>query len=181
MWVSGVWLPRVTLSLCNTVMNHSPVLPVLLTFLWKSSKYPELLWQLFFPRAVALQQICFFTLCFYSPLTNFLILHDGSRASLKWEFALFCCPGESKDFWDQESRNQSSLGLLTFFFQFVFWVWTFNCKQLSSEWQRFAFKLITSLTLAVVVQENLVCRAVLLVSPSSSLPMGWQDEFPESL
>lgn len=151
MWVSGVWLPRVTPSLCNTVMNHSPVVP---TSLWKSSKYPELLWQLFFPRAVALQQICFFTLFFYSPLTNFLILHDGSRASLKWEFALFCCPKKFKDLWDQESRNQSSLGLLTFFFffQFVFWVWAFNCRQLSSEWQRFALKLIMSLTLAVVVQ-----------------------------
>lgn len=122
------------------------------------------------------------TLFFYSPLTNFLVLRDGSRASLKWEFALFCCSGEFKDLWDEKNRNQSRLWLLFFIlFEFVFWEWWFNCRQLSCGWELFAFKLKMTLTFVAVAQESLVCYTILIVSPSSSLPMGWQDEFPHHL
>lgn len=110
-WVSEVQLLIVPPSLCNAVMNHS----LFLTSFWKSSKYPGLLQLPFFPRAVPPQQV-FFLLFFYSPLTNFLVLCDGSRASLKWEFALFCCSREFKDLWDEKNWNQSRLWLLFLFF-----------------------------------------------------------------
>lgn len=38
-----------------------------------------------------------------------------------------------------------------------------------------------TVTFVAVAQESLVCYTILLVSPSSSLPVGWQDEFPQPL
>lgn len=59
-------------------------------------------------RSAAADQL-FLHHSFTALFTCFLILHDFSRALLKWEFVLYHFPGELKDLWVREEMERSGV------------------------------------------------------------------------
>lgn len=103
-----------------TIMNY---FHFLLTSLWNSSNYQESLQLLFFPKAVPLQQICFLTLFFLQLPYKFSHpswwLQGITKMRIRVISLSWRVQGPLSERRDGKSRNQSSLGLLNFFSDYL--------------------------------------------------------------
>lgn len=96
----------------------------LLTSFWNSSKYPKLLWLLFFPRAVPPQQVFFLRCSFTAPLQ---ILSSFTMApGHHWNENLhyFVVPENSRTF--ETRRTEIKVDCDCFFYSF--WVYLLRVK-----------------------------------------------------